>query len=73
VQLRQAPIRAIQPTGEEVEIAQVVTPPPPAELQVATATEPVLPPMESNLPLIGLFGLMSQIGAFAGGAFAKRL
>jgi hypothetical protein len=32
VQLRQAPIRAIQPTGEEVEIAQVVTPPPPAEL-----------------------------------------
>jgi hypothetical protein len=29
--------------------------------------------MASNLPLIGLFGLMSLIGAFAVGAFAKRL
>src|SRR5579862_88183 len=31
MQLRQAPIMAIQPTGEEVELAQVVTPPPPAD------------------------------------------
>jgi hypothetical protein len=75
VQLKQAPIRAIQPTGEEVEIAQVVTPPPPAELQVATATEtaPALPATASNLPLIGLFGLLSLFGAFTLGAFAKRL
>ena len=32
VQLKQAPVMAIQPTGEEVEIAAVVTPPPAAEL-----------------------------------------
>src|SRR5580700_6939279 len=35
-QLRTAPIAAIQPTGEQVELAQVVTPPPPEEF-VATA------------------------------------
>src|SRR5579862_8086255 len=29
--LRRIPIMAIQPTGEEVELAQVVTPPPPAD------------------------------------------
>ena len=40
VQLRQAPIRAIQTTGEEVQLAQAVTPPPPEAL---TATAPALP------------------------------
>ena len=37
VQLKQAPVMAIQPTGEEVELAAVVTPPPAAELQPDTA------------------------------------
>ena len=72
VELKRAPIMAIQPTGEEVQLAQVVTPPPPAEL-VATASAPRLPDTASNLPLIGLFGLMALGGAFAVRAFAKRL
>ena len=33
VQLKQAPVMAVQPTGEEVELAAVVTPPPAAELK----------------------------------------
>ena len=72
VELKRAPIMAIQPTGEEVQLAQVVTPPPPAEL-VATESAPRLPDTASNLPLIGLFGLMALGGAFAVRAFAKRL
>ena len=72
VELKRAPIMAIQPTGEEVQLAQVVTPPPPAEI-VATASAPRLPDTASNLPLIGLFGLMALGGAFAVRAFAKRL
>ena len=35
-QLKQAPIMAIKPTGEEVQLAEVVTPPP-AETEVAAA------------------------------------
>jgi hypothetical protein len=68
VQLKQAPIMAIKPTGEEVQLAQVVTPPP-AELQVSKT----LPATASTLPLIGLFGLMALGGALAVTAVAKRL
>jgi hypothetical protein len=66
-QLRTAPVQAIQPTGEEVELALVVTPPPPEQLVAS------LPATASNLPLIGLLGLMSLGAAFALGAFAKRV
>ena len=67
VQLKQAPVMAIQPTGEQVEVATVVTPPPPAE--VTPAAEPVqvaaaeLPQTASYLPLIGLLGLLALAGA----------
>jgi len=71
-QLREAPVQAIQPTGEEVELAQVVTPPPPEQAaQVAQAAE-VLPATASSLPLIGLFGLMALGAALVLGVFAKR-
>jgi hypothetical protein len=69
VQLKQAPVMAIKPTGEEVELAQVVTPPP-AETQLADAgdnTQTVnreLPQTASPLPLIALFGLLALGGAF---------
>src|SRR5579864_214499 len=59
VQLKQVPVRAIQPTGEEVELAQVVTPPP-AEI---AAAERKLPTTASPLPLIALFGLVFLAGA----------
>ena len=56
VQLKQAPIMAVQPTGEQVELAAVVTAPP-AEIPVATTAMPVadvLPATASTLPLIGI-------------------
>jgi hypothetical protein len=66
-QLRQAPILAIQPTGEQVELAQVVTPPPAEELVAG------LPPTASSLPLIALLGLLALGGAFALRIAEKRV
>jgi len=70
VELKQAPVMAIKPTGEEVQLAEVVTPPP-AESEVATAQ--VLPATASTLPLMFLFGLMALGAAFAVRGVAKRL
>lgn len=66
--LRQAPVRAIKPSGEEVVLAEVVTAPP-AEPEVAieVAAAPVantLPATASDLPLIALCGLLALVGAF---------
>ncbi len=61
VQLKQAPVLAVTPTGEDAQIAEVVSAPPQGEL-VATASE--LPKTASPLPLIGLFGLLAVGAAF---------
>ena len=61
VELRRVPILAMQPSGIEVELAEVVTPPPAEETQVAaspSAPKPTLPRTASTLPLIGLLGLV---------------
>ena len=72
VELKQAPIMAIKPTGEEVQLAEVVTPPPAEVAQ--TLPEPTsLPKTASPVPLIGLLGLLSLGGAFAVRAVASRL
>ena len=86
VTLKRAPIMAIQPSGEEVHIAQVVTPPPaaetqvtraPAETQVTTTTVKEAPAptvRESTLPAtastVPLIGLFGLMAL--GGAFAVR-
>ena len=77
VELKKAPIMAIKPTGEEVELAQVVTPPPAAELEVAEVAKEapkakVLPETSSALPLIGLLGLLALGGASALRFIEKR-
>ncbi|BDC50587.1 hypothetical protein F183_A29030 [Bryobacterales bacterium F-183] len=61
--LRRAPVLAIQPTGAEVQLAQVVTTPPADELQAATApAEPAasmpaeLPATASEVPILLLTG-----------------
>jgi hypothetical protein len=66
VRLREAPVMAIRPTGQEVEIAQVVTPPPAVE--VAQSRPPAetprkLPATGSPWPLLGLIGLVGLGGA----------
>ena len=66
VELKQAPIMAIKPTGEEVQVAEVVTPPP-AQGEVASTPAPeaerMLPATASAFPLIALFGLLALCGA----------
>src|SRR5579863_1354407 len=66
VQLKQAPVLAVKPSGEDVEIAQVVTAPP-AEALVATNEAPAaeLPKTASPMPMIGLFGLLALCAAFS--------
>ncbi len=76
-QLKEAPVEAAQPTGEEAEIATAVTPPPAAELEPDTAPTQVaamtLPKTASPLPLIGLLGLLALGGAWALGLVQKRV
>ena len=67
VQLKQAPVLAVKPTGEDVEVAQVVAAPP-AEALVATNEAPAaaeLPKTASPMPLIGLLGLLALGAAFS--------
>jgi hypothetical protein len=57
--LKTAPIIAVEPTGEVVEVAKVVEPPP---VEVAAAQTPApetLPQTASTLPLVALIGLLS--------------
>ena len=76
--LQQAPILAIKPTGEAVEIAQVIqTTPPvadaaaPAQARVLVA-ENKLPATASSLPLIALCGLLAIFSAFGIRAMRNR-
>lgn len=70
MEMKRAPIMAVKPTGEEIQLAEAVTPPP--AIEVATnqskVEERTLPATASTLPLIGLFGLLAL-----GGFLALRL
>jgi len=66
--LKTAPVEAVTPTGEVVGIAEVVEPPP-AEVEVATAS---LPQTASPLPFLGLIGLLSLGAGFALSFISKR-
>jgi hypothetical protein len=59
--MKQAPLKAQQPTEEEVEIVEVFAPPPPA--QAAAQLPHSLPKTASPLPLIGLIGVLSLASA----------
>lgn len=70
VALRQAPVSAVRPTGEDVEMAEVIQP---AD-QTASPTMPSrLPQTASNLPLVTLFGLFSLGAGFALSLVGKRI
>ena len=82
-QLTRAPVVAVRPTGEVVEIAQVVqsepTPVRAAPVSAQAAPAPVLlaenrlPETGSPLPLFGLLGMLAMGGGFAVRGIAKRL
>jgi len=66
VALKEAPIMAVKPTGEEIQLTEVITPIPQTEL-VAT-----LPATASPVPMLALFGVLALCGAFALRAFERR-
>ena len=72
VELETAPVMAIQPTGQEVQIAQVVTPPPAETLVAQSEPARALPQTASSLPLVALFGMLALAGALALGLIQKR-
>jgi hypothetical protein len=74
--LNTAPVEAVAPTGDPVELAQVVEPPPavaadPEPVAQAPAADP-LPKTASPLPLIALIGLLTIGAGFAISVFSKR-
>ncbi len=69
--LKTAPVVAVAPTGEPMEMAQVVEPPPAAD-EPQTVAAATLPATASPLPLIGLMGIVSLGAGFALAAFSKR-
>jgi len=74
--LKTAPIEAVAPTGEPVELAQVVEAPPaaaPAAVEPNTVPENQLPKTGSYLPLIGLMGLVSLAAGFGLKFASKRI
>ncbi len=74
VELKRAPIMAIKPTGEAVQLAEVVTPPPAqAEVAVAKVEEKTLPATAGTLPLIALLGFLALGGAFVLRMVEKRI
>jgi hypothetical protein len=76
VQLKQVPVKAIQPTGETVEVAAVVTPPPAVELTPdpePTQLAAVLPQTSSLLPLIAMLGLLALGGGLTLRIMQKRM
>ncbi|MGA8440464.1 MAG: hypothetical protein WB762_01130 [Candidatus Sulfotelmatobacter sp.] len=64
-QMKQAPVKAATPSGEEIEIAEVVVSQP---VTAQEATTNPLPNTASSLPLWGLLGLLSS-----GAGFTLRL
>jgi hypothetical protein len=67
--LKTAPVEAVAPTGDPVELAQVVEAPP--EPVTMAAADP-LPATASPLPLIALLGLLTIGAGFALSTFSKR-
>ena len=71
VALAQAPVMAVQPSGEEVQIAQVVTWRPRWKSR-RTPRRPCLPATGSSLPLVALFGMLALAGALTLSLIQKR-
>jgi hypothetical protein len=71
--LKTAPIIAVKPTGEEVEVTEVIQTPP-AEVAAVETPAPVaaLPQTASPLPLVGLIGLLSLGAGLTLWSFSKR-
>jgi len=73
-EMKRTPIMAVKPTGEEVQLAEVVTTPPALnELAMASPSAKKLPATASTLPLFMLLGMMALGAAAAMRAVANRI
>ncbi len=72
VALKSAPVQAVQPSGQEVELVEVVEAPP-APTEVAANVPESLPHTASQLPLTALLGLLALGAAIAVRTAVKRL
>jgi len=70
--LKTAPIEAVDPKGEPIELAQVVEAPP-AAAEPATVAENSLPKTASSLPLVGLMGLVALVVALGLMLISRRV
>ena len=74
IALKEAPIEAVQPTGEVVAITEVVEPPPVQTAAVqSTESNQSLPKTASPVPLLGLIGFLSIAAGLGLSAISKRL
>lgn len=58
VAMKKSSVKAEQPSGQEVEVVQVFTPPPQVAQNTPAETPATLPATASSLPLVGLIGLV---------------
>jgi hypothetical protein len=72
VALKEAPIEAVNPSGETIAMTEVVEPPP-VETAAVQSTEKSLPKTASQLPLLGLIGLLSIAAGLGLSAISKRI
>jgi hypothetical protein len=70
--LKTAPVEAVNPSGETVAAAPVVEAPPEPAAAPAPALVASLPKTASDLPLIGLLGLLMLFAGFAVSGLLKR-
>jgi hypothetical protein len=69
-----APVVAVKPTGEEVAVTEVVTPPPADPVAAETpAPAATLPATASHLPLVGLLGMLSLGVCFGLSVVSRRM
>lgn len=71
-QVKQAPVKAVNPSGEEIEMTEVVVSQSVAQ-QAAPAAEPALPHTASSLPLLALSGLIALAVAVGLQFFARKI
>jgi hypothetical protein len=72
IALKEAPIEAVNPSGETVAMTEVVEPPP-VETAAVQSTEKSLPKTASQLPLLGLIGLLSIAAGLGLSVISKRI
>ncbi len=68
-QSKEVPVKAVTPSGEEIEVTEVIASQPVIPQEAATNS---LPKTASSLPLLGLLGLLSVVAGFGFRVVARK-